>query len=140
MPQLAQVFGAVLSESVEAVNASERKHLLSHVAVLTRLAGREPTTEDLLAAYEAGWLPDFHAAVDLTVSAQLAMTTSRERTTDAGGSVQFGPLRIEGRLAESFSQGTTTNLSVSATLRRESRGTAIAAALAALGSGGGGGG
>jgi hypothetical protein len=50
----------------------------------------------------------------------------------AGGGIAWGPIKLEGTLANSFQQGTQSNLSVSCTLKRQSRSAGLAYVLTAL--------
>ena len=132
MAELGEVVGELLEGTLRAVARSESRHLRAHVEALTLLAGQEPGTAELVKVLETGWTPDFFVGSQMSVSAQLAMTTTRERKVSGGGGVTLGPLRIEGSLAETFQQGTQTNLAVTVDLVRQSRSRAVTAAVEAL--------
>ena len=132
MAELGTIFAELLNGAVDAVAMSESRHLTAHVKALSDLKGKEPGTDELLKLFQAGWFPDYFAAAELDVEAQLVMATSRERKVSGSGSVTFGPIRIEGTLSNAFAQGTQTNLSVRATLRRQSRSSGLEYAISAL--------
>jgi hypothetical protein len=93
-----------------------------------------PTVQDALTLLDGGWIPDYFAAAELEVQAQLALTTDRKRTIDAGGGISLGPVQLQGRLAETFSRGETANLQVRCTLQRKARSRALSEATEALAS------
>jgi hypothetical protein len=132
MPELATIYAELLNGAVSAVARAETERLAAHVEMLRKLDGKTPGVDDLLRAYQEGYLPDHFVAAELQVSAQLTMTTARERTIGANGGLEFGPLRLEGSLTETFQQGTTTNLSVTCTLVRQARSKGIENTLSAL--------
>jgi hypothetical protein len=132
MPELAEVFSSVLDGVIDAAAKSEARHLSAQVKALELLAGKEPGTEDLLKLLAAGWTPDMFIGAELTIDASLAMTTSRERKVTAGGGITWGPLKLEGGLANSFQQGTQTNVSVHCVLKRQSRSAGLGYALTSL--------
>lgn len=132
MPELATIYSELLTGAVTAIAKSESAHLAAHVQAISDLNGKAPGTDDLLKAFASGWLPDFFAASELQLSAQLSMTTARERKVGGTGGVEFGPLKLEGSLSETFTQGTGTNLSITTTLVRRSRSSGLENALSAL--------
>ncbi len=132
MAELGEVVGELRAGPWGAVARAESRRLRAHVEALTLLAGQEPGTAELAKVLETGWTPDFFVGSQLSLSAQLAMTSTRERKVAGGGGVTLGPLRIEGSLTETFQQGTQTNLSVTVELVRQSRSRAVTGAIEAL--------
>lgn len=135
MPQLSEMVGEMLEGVIRAVHRSEARHLEAQIDALERLAGSQPGTAELRSLLESGYLPDYFIGTEVHLTAQLTMSTARERTHSAGGGIGFGPLRIEGGLSNGFRQGTQTNLSVDLTLVRQSRNQGLAYALTALSGG-----
>jgi hypothetical protein len=132
MPELAEIYSALLDGAIRAVERSEQSHLLAQADALTKLDGKAPGVEDLKAAFALGWTPDYFVGAELQISAQLTMSTARERQVGGSGGVTFGPVQIQGSLAESFHQATETNLSVNCVLKRQSRSAGLDYALTAL--------
>lgn len=132
MPELATIYAELLDGAVTAVARAEALRLVAHVKALQGLKGKEPGTDDLLKLLEAGYLPDYYVGAELQIAAQLTLTTARERKVSGSGAVTFGPLKLEGSLSETFRQATTTNLSITTTLVRQSRSKGIENVLSAL--------
>lgn len=132
MPELSEILTSTLDGAVRAIDASERRHLVTQVQAIQVLAGKEPTLADLLGLMEEGWLPDYFAGTELEISAQLAMNTARERQVGGSGSVQLGPLQLTGSLATSLRQATSTNVAVTIRLARQSRSQGLEYAIQAL--------
>ncbi|HEU4751927.1 MAG TPA: hypothetical protein VFU47_02385 [Armatimonadota bacterium] len=133
MAELSDLFAGLLDGAVAAVNESEGKYLAQQVSAVKQLGGKDVDAETLLKLFAAGWLPDFFVTAQMELAAQLTMSTARERQVSGTGGVTFGPVKLEGSLSNTFHQGTSTNLSVSCTLVRQSRNAALDAAYAALG-------
>src|SRR5688500_15402609 len=132
MPQLSEIFSDLLMGAVEAVATAEARQLKAHVEAVQALGGEEPGTDTLIRLLDEGYVPDYFAGVDLDLSAQLSIATTRERRGSGTGGVTFGPVKIEGTLANSFTQATQTNLTVAATLRRQSKNAGIEHLLTSL--------
>ena len=137
MPQLAEILNDLVESNVKRADESEKRRLLAHVKAIRELAGEEPGIDELQALFEAGWLPTYQVEDELHVDAQLAMSTTRERKIDAGGTVSFGPIAIQGTLSNSFGQGTQTNVAVSVVLKRRSISEVLSLAREALAAGAG---
>jgi hypothetical protein len=132
MPELSEIYSQLLEGAVKAVEQSEQRHLLAQVDALTKLDGKAPGIEDLKAAFTLGWTPDYFLGAELQITAQLTMSTARERQIGGTGGVTFGPVQIQASLTESFHQGTQTNLSINCLLKRQSRSAGLDYALQAL--------
>lgn len=111
----------------------ENKRLKQHVKAVERLAGSAPGTDELVTLLDEGYLPHYDHAARATVSASLAMSTTRTRKTEAGGSVTVGPLVLRGELSNAFGQETATNVQVSIELERRLVAQSYAELLAAFG-------
>ena len=96
------------------------------------MAGKELSVDDLVNLWQQGWLERYFAAAGIDLSAQLVVSSGRERTLNAQGGVTIGPVSISATYAETFRQATTTNLSVSIQLQRQSRSDALTEAFGAL--------
>ena len=131
MPELIEIIGSVVDGTIRTLDASEKRHLLAQIDAISQLAGGL-TVDGLKELFDKGWLPDYLAAGQVVIAVQLAMTTGRERSSGGTGSVEIGPLRISGHLSETFRQATTTNLSVTITMDRQSRSRAIEGAVESL--------
>jgi hypothetical protein len=121
MPELSEILSNVLNGAIDAVEMSERTHLMNQLDAVQRLSGAQPEMDELLELLKQGYLPDYFAGTELTISAQLSMATTRQRTTSGSAGGQIGPLAVQGSLTESFGQATQTNVSVTVTLVRQSR-------------------
>lgn len=132
MADLGDLLKGVLGSAIAAIEESESAHLQAQVTAIQALAGKTPGVDDVLKAFQAGWLPDFFAAASLEVSAQLTVTSTRERTISGSGAVGFGPIQISGSLAETVRTGSNTNLGVTVTMERQSRNKSLEYALNAL--------
>jgi hypothetical protein len=132
MPELGEILRNVLDGTVDAVETSERRHLMAQIEAVQQLSGAEPGTDELLELFKKGYLPDYFAGTELTVSAQLSMATTRERTVGGTAGGQIGPLTVQGSLTETFRQATQTNVSVTVILGRQSRNRSLEYALSAL--------
>jgi len=132
MPELATLLRETVGGVIAVLDASEKKHLLAHVEAVKGIGSSEVGEDQLVTLLEEGWLPDFMAAASVNVRADLSMTTGRERTTNAGGSVNLGPLSITGSFTDKMTQGTTTNLSVTVEFTRRSASAIISAARDSL--------
>lgn len=123
MPQLAEIITETLEGTLVAIDNSQRRVLLAQLTAVRTLAETAPEQrlEVALQLLEEGYLPDFYAATQVQLDAQLTMTTARDRQQSGGGSVNFGPIRLEGSMANTFRQATTTNLAVSIQMERESK-------------------
>lgn len=132
--ELASIYGQLLTSTIKAVETSESEHLKAHVKAVKELAGdKGKPVEVLEKALSAGWTPDYFIGAELQIAAQLTMSTQRERKLDATGGVAWGPIKIEASFGQTFAQGTQTNLSVNAILKRQSRSQGLEYALSALG-------
>ena len=123
MAELTTLFYELLDGTVEALAKSESRHLKDDIDAAIRLAASGDTVSaqvmsDLL---DKGYIPDFYAAADLDLEAQLTMSTTRERKTSGTGSITYGPLKIEATLGNSLVQGTNTNLTIRCHLQRTSK-------------------
>jgi hypothetical protein len=132
MPELSQILTSVLNGAIKAVEDSEREHLINQVNTVQALDGKQAGAAELLDLYEKGYLPDYFAGMELTVSAQLSMTTGRDTQigVSAGGNV--AGIALQGSLTETFRQATQTNLSVTVNLARQSRNRGIEHTLNSL--------
>ena len=125
MPEFGELIGSSLRGVIGELDRSEQRHLLAHVKAVKEFAGQTPGIDEIQALIESGWLPDFYAASKVQLDASLSLTTSRERTSGGSGGVEFGPIKITGTFANSFSQGTVSNVTVSLELARGSRDRAL---------------
>jgi len=132
MAELAELYAETLNAVIEAVERSEREHLLNHVEAVTRLEGEQPGLASVKIALEAGWLPDYFLGAEAEVTARMSVAITRKRETDAEGGITFGPLRLTGRLSDSLTRGSETNLTVNTRLRRQSRAATVERALVDL--------
>lgn len=123
MPQLAEIIAETLEGTLVAIDASQRRVLRAQLNVVKVLAETAPDQrlDVALRLLEEGYLPDFYAATQVQIDAQLSMTTARDRQVSGSGSVTVGPLILEGSLANTFRQATTTNVAVSIQMDRESK-------------------
>ena len=131
MADLPTLFSGILTGALGALDASEKAHLLAHVQAVEKLGGQVDLA-GVLDAINGGWLPDYFAAAELNVSAQLAMSTSRQQVVQAQGGVNIGPIQLTGSLAETTARGENTNVTVTCTLERQSRSKAMSNAFDAL--------
>ncbi len=131
MADLTSLFSGILSGALTALDQSERDHLMAHVAAVQKLGGNV-TLDGILQSMQAGWLPDYFAAAELTVSAQLAMSSSRQQTIQGTAGATLGPVQVTGSLAQTTARAENTNLTVTATLERQSRSKAVGNAFDAL--------
>ena len=139
MAELPRLIERTIDGVLEGLDASENRHLISHVKAIKQMAvspgeDAEARLNTLLELLEGGWTPDFFAAAGVEVNGQLTMTTARRRETTVGGGLKFGPVSLEGSYTEEFSQGTTTNLSVRVSLVRQSRSKGLENAFSSLAS------
>lgn len=131
MADLATLFQSVLSGTLTALDKSEADHLAAHVDAI-KAAGGNPSVDGILAAFKAGWLPDYYAAAGLEVSAQLAMSTARQQNINATGGVVLGPVQLNAQFGIQTNEATNTNLTVTARLERQSRSSALSNAFESL--------
>lgn len=132
MAELAELYAETLNAVINAIEKSERAHLLNHVEALTRLEGEQPGVEAVKSALEAGWLPDYFIGAEAEVTARMSISVTRTREIDAEGGIVLGPLRLSGGMVESYTRGSETNLTVSTRLSRESRAGTMERALVDL--------
>ncbi len=132
MPELAQIVQSLLNGTIEAIEKSEVAHLKAQIDAVKALKGKGASLDDLQSLFDNGYLPDYFAGDELTLTAQLSMTTGRERQSgvSAGGSI--AGITVQGSLTETFRQATQTNLSVTINLSRQSRNRAIDHTLTSL--------
>ena len=122
MPQLAEIIEQTLDAVTKSVDKHELTRLRQHVKAVKELGGKTPGVDeilDLLGEGDDGYLPYFSHAAEGHVNASLAMSTSRERIVNAGGTVTFGPVSIRGDYGSKFGQDTATNLQVDIKLERK---------------------
>lgn len=122
MPEFSEILDTALEAVANSTDRQELRRLRAHVEAIKQLAGAEPGTDELLelvGTEEApGYLPHYNHAARATLSASLAMSTSRKRETTAGGEVQIGPIALRGEMSNAFGQDTATNLQVTVELER----------------------
>jgi len=112
MPEFGQILDSALQAVAESTDRQELRRLEKHVDAVTRLAGEEPGTDELLQLARDGYLPHYDHAARATVTAQLAMSTHQERQAAGGGAVKVGPIELRGEFSNVFGQDTATNVSV----------------------------